>query len=97
MASASVISRQRLLRAVRQTEIVCVQNLFDLADQRSRDVLMEMHGAEHRVRAFLPAGVAARCAEPDPREPGTALAARAGVSGLASSWCASDFLAGFRG
>ena len=71
MASASGISRQRPLRAVRQTEIVCVQNLFDLADQRSRDVLMEMHGAEHRARAFLPAGVAARCAEPDPREPGT--------------------------
>jgi hypothetical protein len=37
----SNISRRHLLRAVDQTEIVCVQNLFNLADQRSSDVLTE--------------------------------------------------------
>jgi pyridoxine 4-dehydrogenase len=40
-----------LLRAVAQTEIVCVQNLFNLADQRSRDVLVE---CEARNIAFVP-------------------------------------------
>jgi aryl-alcohol dehydrogenase-like predicted oxidoreductase len=33
----SNVSRRQLLRAVAQTEIVCVQNLFNLADQRSLD------------------------------------------------------------
>ena len=37
----SNISRRHLLRAVAQTEIVCVQNLFNLADQHSADVLAE--------------------------------------------------------
>jgi pyridoxine 4-dehydrogenase len=47
----SNITRRHLLRAVDQTEIVCVQNLFNLADQRSLDVLTEC-----RVRdiAFVP-------------------------------------------
>jgi aryl-alcohol dehydrogenase-like predicted oxidoreductase len=47
----SNISRQQLLRAVDQTEIVCVQNLFNLADQRSSDVLAEC--AERNI-AFVP-------------------------------------------
>jgi len=47
----SNISRLHLLRAVDQTEIVCVQNLFNLADQRSQDVLAEC--AERNI-AFVP-------------------------------------------
>jgi aryl-alcohol dehydrogenase-like predicted oxidoreductase len=47
----SNISRQHLLRAVDQTEIVCVQNLFNLADQRSLHVLRE---CERRDIAFVP-------------------------------------------
>ena len=54
----SNISRQHLLRAVDQTEIVCVQNLFNLADQQSPDVLTECAGPRHRVRAVLPTGLA---------------------------------------
>jgi pyridoxine 4-dehydrogenase len=47
----SNISRPHLLRAVAQTEVVCVQNLFNLADQRSLDVLTE---CEARGIAFVP-------------------------------------------
>jgi pyridoxine 4-dehydrogenase len=47
----SNVSRRQLLRAVAQTEIVCVQNLFNQADQRSRDVLTE---CEARHIAFVP-------------------------------------------
>jgi aryl-alcohol dehydrogenase-like predicted oxidoreductase len=47
----SNISRPHLLRAVAQTEIVCVQNLFNLANQRSADVLAE---CEARNIAFVP-------------------------------------------
>jgi aryl-alcohol dehydrogenase-like predicted oxidoreductase len=47
----SNISRLHLLRAVEQTEIVCVQNLFNLADQQSLDVLTE---CEARTIAFVP-------------------------------------------
>jgi aryl-alcohol dehydrogenase-like predicted oxidoreductase len=47
----SNVSRAQLLRAVAQTEIVCVQNLFNLADQRSLDVLAE---CEARNIAFVP-------------------------------------------
>jgi aryl-alcohol dehydrogenase-like predicted oxidoreductase len=47
----SNISRLHLLRAVEQTEIVCVQNLFNLADQQSQDVLTE---CEARNIAFVP-------------------------------------------
>jgi aryl-alcohol dehydrogenase-like predicted oxidoreductase len=47
----SNISRRHLPRAVAQTEIVCVQNLFNVADQRSRDVLTE---CEARGIAFVP-------------------------------------------
>ncbi|GAA1646074.1 aldo/keto reductase [Kribbella alba] len=47
----SNITRRHLLRAIAQTEIVCVQNLFNLADQRSLDVLTE---CESRGIAFVP-------------------------------------------
>jgi pyridoxine 4-dehydrogenase len=47
----SNISRRHLLRAAAQTEIVCVQNLFNVADQRSADVLAE---CEARNVAFVP-------------------------------------------
>jgi aryl-alcohol dehydrogenase-like predicted oxidoreductase len=47
----SNVSRQQLLRAVDQTEIVCVQNLFNLADQASADVLAE---CARRGIAFVP-------------------------------------------
>jgi len=47
----SNISRGHLIRALDQTEIVCVQNLFNLADQHSRDVLDECHA---RGIAFVP-------------------------------------------
>jgi pyridoxine 4-dehydrogenase len=47
----SNVSRRHLLRAVAQTEIVCVQNLFNLADQHSLDVLRE---CEVRNIAFVP-------------------------------------------
>ena len=47
----SNVSRLHLLRAVDQTDIVCVQNLFNLADQRSFDVLTE---CEARAIAFVP-------------------------------------------
>jgi aryl-alcohol dehydrogenase-like predicted oxidoreductase len=47
----SNISRIHLLRAIEQTEIVCVQNLFNLADQQFLDVLTE---CEARNIAFVP-------------------------------------------
>jgi len=47
----SNISVRHLLRAVEQTEIVCVQNLFNLADQRSSDVLA---ACVERNIAFVP-------------------------------------------
>jgi aryl-alcohol dehydrogenase-like predicted oxidoreductase len=47
----SNISRRHLLRALEHTEIVCVQNLFNVADQRSRDVLEE---CVERNIAFVP-------------------------------------------
>jgi len=47
----SNISRRQLLRAVDRTEIVCVQNLFNAADQRSLDVLM---ACAERDIAFVP-------------------------------------------
>jgi pyridoxine 4-dehydrogenase len=47
----SNISGEHLRRAVDQTEIVCVQNLFNLADQRSLDLL---HECTSRGIAFVP-------------------------------------------
>jgi pyridoxine 4-dehydrogenase len=53
----SNISRRHLLRAVAQTEIVCVQNLFNLADQRSRDVLAECAARDIAFVPFCPLGL----------------------------------------
>lgn len=47
----SNVSCTQLLRAAAQTEVVCVQNLFNLADQRSLDVLTAC--AERNI-AFVP-------------------------------------------
>jgi pyridoxine 4-dehydrogenase len=47
----SNISTEHLARAVTQTQIVCVQNLFNLADQRSRQLLDE---CSVRGIAFVP-------------------------------------------
>jgi pyridoxine 4-dehydrogenase len=47
----SNISTDHLRRAVEQTEIVCVQNLFNLADQRGLELLYEC--AAHDI-AFVP-------------------------------------------
>jgi pyridoxine 4-dehydrogenase len=52
----SNISRAHLLRAVAQTEIVCVQNLFNLADQRSLDVLVECQARNIAFVPFCPLG-----------------------------------------
>ena len=47
----SNISMGHLLRALGQTDIACVQNLFNLADQQSLDVLVE---CDDRNIAFVP-------------------------------------------
>jgi pyridoxine 4-dehydrogenase len=52
----SNISRDHLLRAIAQTEIVCVQNLFNLADQGSRDVLEECRSRDIAFVPFCPLG-----------------------------------------
>jgi pyridoxine 4-dehydrogenase len=52
----SNITRRHLLRAVAQTEIVCVQNLFNLADQRSLDVLAECRARNIAFVPFCPLG-----------------------------------------
>jgi aryl-alcohol dehydrogenase-like predicted oxidoreductase len=53
----SNVSRQQLLRAVDQTEIVCVQNLFNLGDQGSADVLAECAGRGIAFVPFCPLGL----------------------------------------
>jgi pyridoxine 4-dehydrogenase len=52
----SNISGRHLQRAVDQTEIVCVQNLFNLADQRSLDVLTECRVRDIAFVPFCPLG-----------------------------------------
>jgi aryl-alcohol dehydrogenase-like predicted oxidoreductase len=52
----SNVSRRHLLRAVAQTEIVCVQNLFNLADQQSLDVLDECRARNIAFVPFCPLG-----------------------------------------
>jgi aryl-alcohol dehydrogenase-like predicted oxidoreductase len=47
----SNISNEHLRRAVDQLEIVCVQNLFNLADQHSLDLV---HECAYRGIAFVP-------------------------------------------
>jgi pyridoxine 4-dehydrogenase len=53
----SNVSRAQLLRAVAQTEIVCVQNLFNLAEQRSLDVLAECQARNIAFVPFCPLGL----------------------------------------
>jgi pyridoxine 4-dehydrogenase len=52
----SNVSRHHLHRAVAQTEIVCVQNLFNLADQRSLDILTECAARGIAFVPFCPLG-----------------------------------------
>jgi pyridoxine 4-dehydrogenase len=52
----SNVSRQHLLRAVDQTQIVCVQNLFNLADQQSLAVLTECRARNIAFVPFCPLG-----------------------------------------
>jgi aryl-alcohol dehydrogenase-like predicted oxidoreductase len=52
----SNVSRRHLLRAVAQTEIVCVQNLFNLADRRSLDVLTECGARDIAFVPYCPLG-----------------------------------------
>jgi pyridoxine 4-dehydrogenase len=52
----SNISLDHLLRAVAQTEIVCVQNLFNLADQRHVDLLDECTSRGIAFVPFFPLG-----------------------------------------
>jgi pyridoxine 4-dehydrogenase len=53
----SNVSRAQLLRAVAQTEIVCVQNLFNMPDQRSADVLTECVARNIAFVPFCPLGL----------------------------------------
>ena len=53
----SNVSRRQLLRAVDQTEIVCVQNLFNLVDQGSADVLTECAKRGIAFVSFCPLGL----------------------------------------
>jgi pyridoxine 4-dehydrogenase len=53
----SNVSRAQLLRAVSQAELVCVQNLFNLADQRSADVLAECAARNIAFVPFCPLGL----------------------------------------
>jgi pyridoxine 4-dehydrogenase len=52
----SNISGRHLLRAVDQSEIVCVQNLFNLADRESLDVLAECQARNIAFVPFCPLG-----------------------------------------
>ena len=52
----SNISTEHLVRAVDQTEIVCVQNLFNLADQRSHELLDECTARGIAFVPFCPLG-----------------------------------------
>ena len=53
----SNISRRHLLQALDQTDVVCVQNLFNLAAQRSGDVLAECRGRGIAFVPFCPLGL----------------------------------------
>ena len=53
----SNISKHHLVRAANQTEIVCVQNLFNLADRRSLGVLEECNERDVAFVPFCPLGL----------------------------------------
>ncbi len=76
----SNVSRAQLLRAVAQTEVVCVQNLFNLAEQRSLDVLTECEVRGIAFVPFCPLGLPGEerhrlLSDPVLAEPGTRLGA----------------------
>ena len=84
----SNISRLHLLRAIEQTEIVCGQNLFNLADQRLLDVLTDPRVSRVAARVGAsPAQVAARpraerspdSGDSQPRPPGREPRRQAGL------------------
>ena len=52
----SNVSMEHLRRALDHTEIVCVQNLFNLADQRSFDLLRECRSRSIAFVPFCPLG-----------------------------------------
>lgn len=52
----SNVSREQLLRALDQTEIVCVQNWFNIADQRTPDVFDECARRGIAFAPFFPIG-----------------------------------------
>jgi pyridoxine 4-dehydrogenase len=52
----SNVSQEQLLRAVEQTEIVCVQNWFNLADQRQPEILEECLRRGIAFAPFFPLG-----------------------------------------
>ena len=52
----SNISKQHLLRALDRTDIVCVQNLFNLADQRALDLMEECAKRDIAFVPFCPLG-----------------------------------------
>jgi aryl-alcohol dehydrogenase-like predicted oxidoreductase len=77
----SNVSRAQLLRAVAQTEIVCVQNLFNLADQRSLDVLTECQARNIAFVPFCPLGLPGEARRRLLADPAlAALAARLGAT-----------------
>ena len=53
----SNVSRAHLVRAAGQTQVACVQNLFNLADQRSADVLAECTARGIAFVPFCPLGL----------------------------------------
>jgi aryl-alcohol dehydrogenase-like predicted oxidoreductase len=77
----SNVSPQHLLRAVAQTEIVCVQNLFNLADQQSLYVLAECRARDIAFVPFCPLGWPGGVRRRLLTDPGlVALAARLGAT-----------------
>jgi pyridoxine 4-dehydrogenase len=64
----SNVSTDHLRRAVGQTQIVCVQNLFNLADQRSLDVLDECTRQGIAFVPFCPLGWPTRSSERSPHK-----------------------------
>ena len=65
----SNISLEQLRHAALGTEIVCVQNLFHLADRTAAPLLDDVPSPWHRVRAVLPARLAARPGQPRADQP----------------------------
>ena len=66
----SNVSRDHLMRALEVTEIVCVQNFFNLAARQRHAHLGRVQCAGDRVRAVLSLGLSAGAARGDPDQPG---------------------------